>query len=61
MPLPLDAGSKTQILPSGLAAAGEEAPAAVKAMVAAGNRLYDATYLYGGAHGTSLDTLQPAL
>lgn len=59
-PLPLTPGSRTSILPSGLAAAGEEAPAAVKAMVAAGNRLDDATYLYGGAHGTSLDTLQGA-
>jgi hypothetical protein len=29
-------------------------------MVAAGNRLYTAAYLYGGAHGTSLDTLQAA-
>jgi hypothetical protein len=60
IPLPLTAGSGTKILPSGLAAAGEEAPQAVKSMVAAGNRLFDASYLYGGAHGTSLDTLQPA-
>lgn len=59
-PLPLTPGSRTSILPSGLAAAGEEAPAAVKAMVAAGNRLHGATYLYGGAHGTSLDSLQSA-
>src|SRR6202035_826007 len=29
-------------------------------MVAAGTRLYGTGYLYGGAHGTSLDTLQPA-
>ncbi len=29
-------------------------PAAVKRMVAAGNRLFGASYLYGGAHGTSL-------
>ena len=40
IPLPLTPGTQTKILPSGLAAAGEEAPAAVKAMVAAGNRLY---------------------
>jgi hypothetical protein len=60
VPLPLAAGSQTRILASGLAAAGEEAPAAVKAMVAAGNRLYGTGYLYGGAHGTSLDTLQAA-
>ena len=29
-------------------------------MVAAGNRLFGKPYLYGGAHGPSLDTLQPA-
>ena len=50
----------TRILASGLAAAGEQAPPAVQAMVAAGNRLYGAAYLYGGGHGSSLDTLQPA-
>jgi hypothetical protein len=60
IPLPLTAGTRTRILPSGLAAAGEQAPAPVKDMVAAGNRLHGTAYLYGGAHGTSLDTLQPA-
>ena len=60
IPLPLTPGVRTRILPSGLAAAGSEAPAAVKAMVAAGNRLYGTAYLYGGGHGTSLETLQPA-
>ena len=60
IPLPLTPGTQTKILPSGLAAAGEEAPQAVKRMVAAGNRLFGASYLFGGAHGTSLDTLQPA-
>jgi hypothetical protein len=59
-PLPLMPGTATRILPTGLAAAGAQAPAPVKAMVAAGNRLYGTAYLYGGAHGTSLDTLQPA-
>ncbi len=59
-PLPLVPGARTVILPSGLAAAGREAPARVKRMVAAGNRLFGTSYLYGGAHGTSLDTLQPA-
>jgi hypothetical protein len=59
-PLPLMPGTSTRILPSGLAAAGAQAPPAVKGMVAAGNRLYGTAYLYGGAHGTSLDTLQPA-
>jgi hypothetical protein len=59
-PLPLLPGTATRILPTGLAAAGAQAPAPVKAMVAAGNRLYGTAYLYGGAHGTSLDTPQPA-
>ena len=40
IPLPLVPGTQTRILASGLAAAGQNAPAAVKAMVAAGNRLY---------------------
>lgn len=60
IPLPLTPGTQTKILPSGLAAAGEEAPAAVKRMVAAGNRLFHASYLYGGAHGTPLSQLEPA-
>jgi hypothetical protein len=60
VPLPLVPGTATRILPSGLAAAGAQAPAPVRAMVAAGNRLYGTAYLYGGAHGTSLDTVQPA-
>jgi hypothetical protein len=59
-PLPLLPGTAARILPSGLAAAGSQAPSAVRAMVAAGNRLFDATYLYGGAHGASLEELQPA-
>ncbi len=60
IPLPLTPGSQTKILPSGLAAAGEAAPPAVKRMVAAGNRLFGASYLYGDAHGTPLSQLQPA-
>jgi hypothetical protein len=60
IPLPLTPGTQTKILPSGLAAAGEAAPLSVKRMVAAGNRLFNAGYLYGGAHGTPLSQLQPA-
>jgi hypothetical protein len=60
IPLPLVPGTRTTILSSGLAAAGREAPVAVKRMVAAGNRLYGTTYVYGGGHGPSLDTLQRA-
>ncbi len=59
-PLPLTASESAQILPDGLAAAPKNAPAAVQAMVAAGNRLYGTSYLYGGAHGTPLSELQPA-
>ena len=51
----------SRILPDGLAAAGEQAPPAVKAMVAAGNRLHDAGYQYGAGHGASLDALQRRL
>jgi len=60
IPLPLVPGTRTRILASGLAAAGEQAPEAVKQMVAAGNRLHAAAYLYGAAHGTPLGTLQDA-
>ena len=60
IPLPLVPGTRTRILPSGLAAAGEQAPPQVKEMVAAGNRLYGTAYLYGGGHGSSLNTLQGA-
>ena len=59
IPLPLVPGTQTKILASGLAAAGQSAPAAVKAMVAAGNRLYGKPYIWGGGHGPSLDTIQP--
>ncbi len=57
--LPLAPGAATRILPDGLAAAGEQAPVAVKAMVGAGNRLFTAGYMYGAGHATSLDELQP--
>lgn len=59
-PLPLTPGQTAKVLPDGLAAAPREAPQAVKDMIAAGNRLDHASYLYGGGHGPSLDTLQPA-
>jgi hypothetical protein len=59
-PLPLVAGARTRVLADGLAAAGRDAPAAVRRMVAAGNRLYRTAYVYGGGHGASLDLLQRA-
>jgi hypothetical protein len=58
--LPLAPGVDTRVLEDGLAAAGEQAPAAVRAMVAAGNRLHAAGYEYGAGHAASLDVLQPA-
>jgi hypothetical protein len=60
VPLALAAGSEAKILPDGLAAAGEEAPIPVKRMVTAGNQLHQASYLYGGGHGTPLAQLQSA-
>lgn len=59
-PLALTPGQSAKVLPDGLAAAPREAPAKVKDMIAAGNRLDHATYSLGGAHGASLNTLQPA-
>ncbi|HEY3944436.1 MAG TPA: hypothetical protein VGL78_04345 [Solirubrobacteraceae bacterium] len=58
-PLALTAGQQAQVEPDGLAAAPKEAPRAVKAMIAAGNRLDHAEYVYGGGHAPSLNTLQP--
>ena len=60
IPLPLVPGTDTRILPSGLAAAGQQAPQQVKQMVAAGNRLHGTAYLYGAGHGPSLNTVQAA-
>jgi hypothetical protein len=45
---------------SGLAAAPQGAPAAVKRAIAAGNQLVAKPYLYGGGHGQPLSTLAPA-
>jgi hypothetical protein len=58
-PLPLTVGQQAEVEPDGLAAAPKEAPQAVKAMIAAGNRLDHAEYVWGGGHGESLNTLQP--
>jgi cell wall-associated NlpC family hydrolase len=58
-PLPLTGSESAQVLPDGLAAAPKNAPVAVQAMVAAGNRLYGKPYVWGGAHGTPLSEIQP--
>jgi len=49
-------GAKATIGPGGEAIAPASAPAAVKAMIAAGNRIHDKPYKYGGGHGTWNDT-----
>jgi len=59
-PLPLTSAQTAKVLSDGLAAAPVEAPQAVKDMIAAGDRLHNATYVYGAGHGPPLSTLQPA-
>jgi cell wall-associated NlpC family hydrolase len=49
-------GEKATIGPDGLAVAPASAPAAVEAMIAAGNRIHDKPYKYGGGHGRWNDT-----
>jgi len=56
-PLPLTPGQQAKILPSGLAAAPENAPAAVKRAIAAGNQLISKPYVWGGGHGQPLTEL----
>lgn len=56
-PLPLTPGRQAKILPSGLAAAPENAPAAVKRAIAAGNELISKPYVWGGGHGQPLTQL----
>jgi hypothetical protein len=49
-------GETATIGPDGLAIAPANAPAAVKAMIAAGNAIHDRPYKYGGGHGRWNDT-----
>ena len=49
--VPGSAGERATIGPDGLAVAPASAPAEVKAMIAAGNRIHDKPYKYGGGHG----------
>jgi len=56
-PLPLTPGERARLLPGGLAAAPERAPAAVKRLIAAGNELVGKPYLWGGGHGTPLGSI----
>jgi peptidoglycan hydrolase-like protein with peptidoglycan-binding domain len=50
-PLQLGPGMKAKLGADGLAIAPASAPAAVKAVIAAGNRIALKPYLYGGGHG----------
>lgn len=49
-------GETATIGPDGLAIAPASAPAEVKAIIAAGNRIHDKPYKYGGGHGRWNDT-----
>jgi cell wall-associated NlpC family hydrolase len=53
---PTLAGDKATIGADGLAIAPASAPAAVKSIIAAGNRIHDKPYKYGGGHGTWNDS-----
>nr|MBA2347853.1 peptidoglycan-binding protein [Solirubrobacterales bacterium] len=50
-PLALAPGDKAKVGPDGLAIAPENAPAEVKAILAAGNAIAKKPYIYGGGHG----------
>jgi len=57
--VPLTAGERARLLPSGLAAAPAGAPLEVKEMIAAGNQIVGKPYLYGGGHGVPLSEVAP--
>ena len=54
---PIVPGTRARIVADGVAAAPADAPAAVKAMIAAGNRINHFPYSYGGAHGDPAQTM----
>ena len=54
---PIVPGARARILADGIAAAPADAPAAVQAMIAAGNRINHFPYSYGGAHGDPAQTM----
>jgi hypothetical protein len=58
--LSITPGPRAQLLDDGQAAAPRDAPAAVKAIIAAGNQIVGKPYLYGGGHGLALDEIAPA-
>ncbi len=54
---PIVPGTKARILADGVAAAPADAPAAVQAMIAAGNRINRFPYSYAGGHGAVAQTM----
>jgi Putative peptidoglycan binding domain len=50
-PPPSNPAGKAVLQPNGTAVAPDSAPPAVKAVIAAGNRIIDKPYKYGGGHG----------
>jgi len=54
---PIVDGTRARILPSGEAEAPANAPAAVQAMIAAGNRINHFPYSYAGSHGDPAETM----
>jgi hypothetical protein len=52
-------GPRATLLPGGAATAPASAPAAVRAIIAAGNQIAGRPYLYGGAHGLPLNIVAP--
>ncbi len=53
-------GPRATIGADGLAAAPADAPAAVRAMIAAGNQIVGRPYVYGGGHGLPLSEIAPS-
>ncbi len=53
----LTPGERARLLPDGLAAAPQQAPLAIKEMIAAGNQIVGKPYVYGGAHGIPLSAV----
>ena len=58
--VPLTSGAGARLLPNGQAAAPQDAPQAVKQIIAAGNQIAGKPYLYGGGHGLPLSQVAPA-
>jgi hypothetical protein len=54
-------GKRAKILPDGQAEAPADAPPAVQAMIAAGNRIDHFPYSYGGGHGDPAQTMSQAV